>query len=122
MQIAKLGLDYYGMTRSPVSSARGEAGDRTRAEEGTAHGRSAASPPVERVVEGEWLKGRSGAPNDFFERIWRHRSSEAGSSRSHSHEAASPYETQRAINAYLSQATQFERRAAAGLATVDYYA
>ncbi len=121
MQIAKLGQDYYGMTRSPVASARGEAGDRTRAEEGTAHGRSTASPPVERVVEGEWLKG-SGAPNDFFERIWRHRSSEAGSSSSHSHESASPYETQRAINAYLTQVAQFERRPTAGVARVDYYA
>ncbi|MEK7322511.1 MAG: hypothetical protein AABZ84_05480 [Pseudomonadota bacterium] len=120
MQIAKLGQDYYGTVRSPVSPAPGEAGDRTRTAEGTPSGRPTASPPVERVVEGEWLKGSSGSPDDFFERIWRHRSSEAGSSRAGA--SASPYETQRAINAYLSQAAQFERRPAGGIATVDYYA
>lgn len=120
MQIVKTGQDYSGALRPPVSSVRGEAGGRSAAADAAANSRPGAAPPVERVVEGEWLKGRTGTANDFFERIWRHRSSEAGNASSR--ESASPYETQRAINAYLAQATQFERPASAAVSTVDYYA
>ncbi len=118
MLIAKSAQDYYAAIRPPVPHSRGEAG--ARAPGGAQDARPAGSPPVERVVEGEWLKGRVAAEDNLFDRIGRQRRADTGGDAPR--EPASSREAQRAINAYLDQAAQFEWRAAGPSARVDYYA
>ena len=121
MYIGKSTQDSHGVIRPPLSAPRGETGDRARAPGAGRETGAAGSPPVERVVEGEWLKGRAdGAADNLFERVWRQRRADSGGESFR--EPASPQAAQRAIDAYLDQAAQFERRGAGRSARVDYYA
>lgn len=106
MHIAKIRQDYY-VTPPPPLPAREAAGDRPRS--GAAA--SAGVMPAERVVEGEWQKGRVG--DEFFERVWRQRRAEG-----HGSVGPLPADVRRAIDAYRDQAASSGPRAAA----IDYYA
>ena len=100
MQITRTRQDYYA--HAPPASPLREAGSVQ-----SAAGKAARAGvlPAERVVEGEWQKGR--AAGDPFERL-------RGSS-------VKP-EAQRAIDAYRAQAMAFDARLPLNTGRVDYYA